>query len=800
MIKIRLFLYDFYPIECTERLITFVNPKPAIMKKLLTLSIVFIFTFSSRGQIVFHENFDAPSLGDSVSTIFNGLHGFAQNSRLGLYAGDFCDSAFIDISDSIILETNAFSTLGMDTVYFTFKHICKVDYLDVAKLYASNDNGQTWVQLTGEYLTNWLCPPGAPFAAQGNLFSAGSYPVWNPGNPSAVPDTNWWRYEFFDLSALIGNVSQAKIRWVMKDDNFPGGNGNAGWYIDDIQVGMLSYVSPINMNFNYVTPICVIPLTVNFNFHHTGLNYFNNSDSLFLHLFFGDGNDTIVSMAFLPNGNFSCHIPHTYLLPGSFIPFVDITSNFGFSNSFTLPAIQVSNNCITLSGKLFMDNNADCIFNTGDEPILYRRVGLWNNNQLLKSAYTDNSGGYSMQIDTSAMPFDVKAPVLTSHNLSFTCPSNGIQTINSGSGTLTADFAYLCSPGFDLYIFGLYMVRAITGGGAKVYVINSFCQSVASVAKQWIENKLSINQTIPPYNFTNADTMYWNFNSIHMNTNPIYGNRFFVHGAPTLPLASGDSVDFYTEIEPIPGETNTANNSYFIRVPVLTSYDPNDKAVFPEGNISPSQELTYMIRFQNTGNDTAYNIFVLDTISPLLDMNTMNIISASHEMSIDVVANNVLKFNFYNIMLPDSVANEPLSHGFILYSVKPMPGLTHGTEIKNRAHIYFDWNPPITTNTTISMIDSALTVSVQLVASAQSVFSIYPNPAQNEVTVFIPEFSEGEYQYAIHDAVGRMVQKGELNAQRQTLPVLSFANGVYHFQVSGKHSGVMVKKMVIMKE
>ncbi|MCB0622786.1 MAG: hypothetical protein KDC43_02390, partial [Saprospiraceae bacterium] len=51
--------------------------------------------------------------------------------------------------------------------------------------------------------------------------------------------------------------------------------------------------------------------------------------------------------------------------------------------------------------------------------------------------------------------------------------------------------------------------------------------------------------------------------------------------------------------------------------------DPNDKRGFPYGlgderYIEPNQSLDYLIRFQNTGTDTAFNIVIVDTLSGLL--------------------------------------------------------------------------------------------------------------------------------------------------------------------------------------
>jgi len=75
--------------------------------------------------------------------------------------------------------------------------------------------------------------------------------------------------------------------------------------------------------------------------------------------------------------------------------------------------------------------------------------------------------------------------------------------------------------------------------------------------------------------------------------------------------------------------------------PNVGSYDPNDKQAFPVGHgplhfITDSTDLEYMIRFQNTGTDTAFNIVIRDTISPYLNIQTLRPSTASHPYQYDV--------------------------------------------------------------------------------------------------------------------------------------------------------------------
>ena len=100
-------------------------------------------------------------------------------------------------------------------------------------------------------------------------------------------------------------------------------------------------------------------------------------------------------------------------------------------------------------------------------------------------------------------------------------------------------------------------------------------------------------------------------------------------------------------------------------------------------------------------------------------------------MTIDVIDNHILKFNFYNIMLPDSGADLAGSEGYVIYKVKAKPNAIVGTEWKNTAYIYFDFNEAIITNTTLNTLE----VLTSIKEATSSTFSIAPNPANDIVTV-----------------------------------------------------------------
>jgi hypothetical protein len=149
---------------------------------------------------------------------------------------------------------------------------------------------------------------------------------------------------------------------------------------------------------------------------------------------------------------------------------------------------------------------------------------------------------------------------------------------------------------------------------------------------------------------------------------------------------------------------------------VTGSYDPNDKTGFPLGIgtdhlVAANGKMDYVIRFQNTGTDTAFTVVIRDTLDLDLDIFSVQSGVASHAYTFQMYGPRVLEWTFNNILLPDSNVNEPASNGFVTFTVNQAPNLADGAEINNTANIYFDFNPPIITNTTSHKIGSEIGIA-----------------------------------------------------------------------------------------
>ncbi len=214
--------------------------------------------------------------------------------------------------------------------------------------------------------------------------------------------------------------------------------------------------------------------------------------------------------------------------------------------------------------------------------------------------------------------------------------------------------------------------------------------------------------TSPPH--TNYDlgtqTVTWDIGSITPGTIGFLSAAVLISPPPIVNI--GDILTSCVSIEPISDDINPIDNNDCESEVVRGSYDPNDKQVTPAGegenNSTPiNSELEYLIRFQNTGTDTAFNIVIKDTLDPNLLLPMLIPNASSHPYKFEITGERELKWTFANIHLPDSNVNEPASHGFVSFRIRPKPTAV-GKVIENTASIYFDYNPPLQTNTVKNLL------------------------------------------------------------------------------------------------
>jgi uncharacterized repeat protein (TIGR01451 family) len=287
-------------------------------------------------------------------------------------------------------------------------------------------------------------------------------------------------------------------------------------------------------------------------------------------------------------------------------------------------------------------------------------------------------------------------------------PSPKTSSFSSYYNTDSFDIRLTPIPGKKDLVISIVDPLAIRAGGADRIIIrykNVGTETVPAFLKFIKDPKTDFSNSIPAITNIVQDTITWNLGIL----NPFDSGsvRLTLAVKPPPFTAHGTVLRHFGEVSHGGIDETPADNHQGLMQIVLNSFDPNDKRELSKGgtlstrDISNGEFLNYMIRFQNTGNDTAFNVVIKDTLSQLLDVQSFHMIGSSHAYSLKILNGNVLQWSFSDIKLVDSIHNEPLSHGYVAFRVKPKNIVAPGDSIKNNSSIYFDFNLPVKTNTAI---------------------------------------------------------------------------------------------------
>jgi hypothetical protein len=301
--------------------------------------------------------------------------------------------------------------------------------------------------------------------------------------------------------------------------------------------------------------------------------------------------------------------------------------------------------------------------------------------------------------------------------------------------------------------------------------------------------------------YTSADSLSWNY----VNVYPFESRRNRIRVRAKASSQIGSIIKNISYIYPVDIDSIPLNNIDTFVDYVRGSFDPNDKLSNPINEISfestllGRQYIDYTVRFQNTGNDTAFNVRIIDSISTKLDLNNFELLASSHPVQIDLLHNRVFEFHFPNILLPDSNRNETLSHGFIRFRIKVNRMLLITDTVKNEAGIYFDYNNPVITNKTKNYFIPASPTVTRNILNSQKSMRLFPNPAKDIVNYELLNVQLGKYSLRIYDLKGNLLYFSNLSQNgseiQGQLSTSFLRGGIYIFEVSNEKS-VITKKLV----
>ena len=378
----------------------------------------------------------------------------------------------------------------------------------------------------------------------------------------------------------------------------------------------------------------------------------------------------------------------------------DISGNHG-SNDCWVVKLSTLNR---ITGNVFIDANNNNIKDLGELP--YTHASVKSTKAGFEQRAIPYNGFYSNSVDVGTFTTTIafNRPYYTA------TPVSKVSAFTTYKNIDSANFAVHPIPGIIDYSVGISSLLPVRPGFPLQYNIYYDNKGTTTLINKDVvfvkDHREQLVGSVPPYTSISGDSIKWNIASLPPDGN---GNIILDLQLDPVPGVNiNDTIESHIYIDSI-GDVYRADNFIAIRERIFGSFDPNDKQEIHDGFITPAELtagdwLNYTIHFQNTGNDTAFNIIIRDTLDTKLEWDSIEVISSSHLYQFNIKNSKYATCTFNNIKLVDSIHNEPLSHGYISYRIKPKFTLVLGDTIRNSASIYFDFNPAVQTNTQLTIV------------------------------------------------------------------------------------------------
>ncbi len=450
-----------------------------------------------------------------------------------------------------------------------------------------------------------------------------------------------------------------------------------------------------------------------------------------------------------------------------YIKLSNVFGSFFYRRSFASSTLN------TYSGLVYLDENINGIHEPNEPPLPQMLVYSNVDDKYYSSG---DDGMYSFILDATPDTLCLAPPS------PYSVISPDCHIANDTISGL--DFGVYLPPGIKDLQITLTLSAPLVPGFDRL--LTATVQNVGSTTESG-EVNLKLH---PLVDFINADPMLtsnindslltWSFTDLP----PLQSLNFTATINTPASVPVGSVASFVADVIPSEDDATPYNNYYNLsRQRVVGSYDPNDKQVrpfiFTPDSIANQSPLDYTVRFQNTGNFPATFVFIKDTLSQNLDPATFRVLSSSHPMTWTMEGPGIVTFRFDNINLPDSTSNELASHGFVKYSIQAKPGLQLGDKIENTAYIYFDFNEPVVTNTTVTTVTNPLATHEAIKKAA---LTIAPNPTTGKASIHLPFPTNGPGELQVLSSLGKLELHKKTVSDTEWLDISALSKGIYFVQ------------------
>jgi uncharacterized repeat protein (TIGR01451 family) len=392
----------------------------------------------------------------------------------------------------------------------------------------------------------------------------------------------------------------------------------------------------------------------------------------------------------------------------------DIKKNYGGWDAWAVEVGPVN----TIKGTIFLDNNLNGSKDL-NEPY-YSNVIVSSGKSIDSVSSIPYGGLFINEVDTG----NYATTVILNEPYYSIIPLSASSNFTTYFNTDSINFALQPIPNKQDLTISIIPTIASRPGFASTYRIFYRNVGTTTISSGEIlfkkDNRTTLVSSSPTVSTSNGDTLKWSYSNFAPADTASVFVTLQVATPPTVNV--GDTLSYMAIVTPVETDQTPSNDTAVLKQVVVGSIDPNDKTENNGGIISSSfitdgNYLQYTVRFQNTGTADAINVIVRDTLGNRVDLSTLEVVTASHPYSLSIENGNQLIWTFNDIMLPASSVDEPGSHGYIVYRIRPKSDVVVGETIHNTASIYFDYNLPVLTNDATTLVQDNFTpLPVQLIS------------------------------------------------------------------------------------
>jgi uncharacterized repeat protein (TIGR01451 family) len=498
---------------------------------------------------------------------------------------------------------------------------------------------------------------------------------------------------------------------------------------------------------------------------------------------YGDGATEHISMGgiYYPNQYFNPS-PHTYQ-PGTYYQGVQVFDSLAGIMKYSfqvLYPLEVMDTCSVIKGRAFYDMNADCADNA--EPGIANVMVKAVSNGVQKTTWTDQNGDYHIAA-VAGNSYTVSFPALLANGDTLACIAAS-QTV-SFTGTTILKAAYQCSTATqDVSILASHHAwQPSASDTISLYVQNAGCASGGGTLKLTLDNSMSFVAVSLAGVQQTGQQLVWNV--ANLSQLPA-----IVEVAVSLSGSATGYVCVPAEIQSTAIDPNLSNNLFVlcdsVKLFLPNAYKSASNGNLNNGPLQQGDEIVYTLGFKNNSGNVVTNVILLDTLSALLDINTLQPLSGTLPYQLSLLSGNVLKVEFANAVL------QPGDEGYFSFSVKPVLPLPLTAVIPNSFSVIMGSGFAGTSNkTTILNYDPA---GVEVTNAEQWQIAVYPNPAMSYFNVEMKGWSTASLE--ITDARGALATRCVLHEGSNTVSTSGLAAGVYMLRFVSKDR-ITVRKVVV---